>query len=276
MPTLSLDCLTLTDTSPADLIRAADAAGFDLVSLWVSDPPVYPRMRLLPEMERECAALLADCGVGVHSLEAFDLASEQAVEDHRPALEMGARLGAKAAIAYNGGLSDLGRVADLLASFAGVAGEFGLGVVFEPIAVTQTCTLAEAQSLIRKAGVDAGILFDTWHLFRTGGGIAEFRAIDPALIRYLQINDGMADIAEEEMLPEVMGERLYPGKGEFPLVELLRLVPDDIPWGIETPSLGRANAGVSPQEQAREAMEAMQRLLAEVRREPEDVGEMTP
>ena len=36
MPRLSLDCLTLTDTAPADMIRAAGASGFDLVSLWLN------------------------------------------------------------------------------------------------------------------------------------------------------------------------------------------------------------------------------------------------
>ena len=64
-------------------------------------------------------------------------------------------------------------------------------------------------------------------------------------------------------------EKNYPepsmfGEGEFPLVELLRATPRDIPWAIETPSLRRANAGVTALEQAREAMAALQGLLRAV------------
>jgi sugar phosphate isomerase/epimerase len=124
-----------------------------------------------------------------------------------------------------------------------------------------TSTLAQARDLIRASGADVRILFDTWHLMRTGGGIAELRAIEPDLISYVQINDGLLTNPPEDLIAEVMGERLYIGTGEFPLAELLSAVRRDIPWGIETPSLCRAQAGVSAVDQAREAMAGMQRLL---------------
>jgi sugar phosphate isomerase/epimerase len=268
MPALSLDCLTLTDSSPADLICGAAAAGFDLVSLWISSPAAFPRMQLLPEMERECAALLKDNGVSVHTLEVLDLSNEAAIRDYRPALEMGARLGGKAASAYNGSNSDRAHVVDLLALFVEVAGEFGLEVVLEPVAMAHTRTLAEADALIRDAGGKAGILFDSWHLVRSGGSIEDLRAIDPARIGYVQLNDGLADVPPEAWIAEAMGERLYLGDGEFPLVDILRLLPDEIPWAVETPSQRRALAGMTAQAQAKEAMGAMRRLMAEAKRQP--------
>lgn len=264
MITLSLDALTVTDTSPPDLIRSAAAAGFPLVSLWINELTAFPRQRLLPAMERECAALFRDTGVAVYSLEALNLVSEEAIRAHRPGLELGARLGAKVASCYQGSNPDHGHAADLLAQFVETAGEFGLEVVLEPVAMAHTRTLAEAEALIARSGASVGILFDTWHLIRTGGGVAELRAIDPARIRYVQINDGLLEIAPEMMIPEATGERLYPGEGEFPLVELLRLLPRDIPWAVETPSVRRAQRGDSAQQQAQEVMAAMQRLLARV------------
>ena len=89
----------------------------------------------------------------------------------------------------------------------------------------------------------------------------ELRAIEPGLIRYVQVNDGLAWIPDEQMVAESLGERLYPGEGAFPLVDLLKAAPRDVPWAIETPSLRRAQAGVSAEDQARETMALMRELL---------------
>ena len=261
MPQLSLDCLTLTDTSPPEVIRSAAAAGFDLVSLWVQPPPMYPAAQTTADHIGECTALLADTGVKLWSLEVFDLVSEQALESYRPALELGARLGGKAALTYQLTDPDHGHAADLLAAFAEIAGEYGLAVNFEPVAMGKAATLSQARDLVRASGADVGIMFDAWHLVRSGCGIDEIRAIEPELIHYAQINDGLASIPEDQMIPESIGERLYPGEGEFPLVEFLRALPRDVPWGIETPSLRRTQAGMRAGEQARAAMAALQALI---------------
>jgi sugar phosphate isomerase/epimerase len=258
---LSLDCLTLTDTNPTDLIRAAAAAGFDLVSLWVNPPAAYPRALLTPAMARECAALMDGTGVSVHGIEAFDMVSVQGVRAFRPALELGARLGAKSVLAYHGANPERAEVSEALASFVELAGEHGLRVNLEPVAIGRTRTLAEAEALIRDAGAEAGILFDCCHLVRSGSSIDDLRAIAPGRIRYIQINDGPAQMAPGAMLAEASGERLYPGEGEFPLAEIMRLLPTDVPWGIEAPSLRRARAGLSAEAQAREAMAALRVLL---------------
>jgi sugar phosphate isomerase/epimerase len=263
MTLLSLDCLTLTDSTPFELIGAAAAAGFNRVSLWVSEPAAFRRMRLTPAMERECGALLRDKGIAVHTIEVLDLTTEMAVRGYRPVLEMGARLGAKAASVYNASNAVRSHVANLLSLFVEVAGEFGIETVVEPVAMARTRTLDDAAALIRDAGGKAGILFDSWHLMRSGGTVADLAAIDPALIRYVQLNDGLAQIKPDQLIPEAMGERLYPGEGEFPLLDILRLLPRDVPWAVETPSLRRAQGGVDATAQASEAMAAIQRLIGE-------------
>jgi sugar phosphate isomerase/epimerase len=263
-PRLSLDCLTLTDTAPAEMIRAAGAAGFDLVSLWFNEQAIYPGALVTAENLGECEAAMADTGVRLYTLEAFELTSTAAIRDLRPAFDRGARLGGKVALCYHHGAVDGGEATGLLAEFADVAAEFGLGTCIEPIAMGGTATLAQAAALIRASGCDARILFDTWHLMRTGGGLAELAALDPALLGYVQINDGLLTNPPEDAMAEVMGERHYPGSGEFPLAELLRITPRDIPWGIETPSINRVAAGRGAADQGREAMACMQGLLAQL------------
>ena len=58
-------------------------------------------------------------------------------------------------------------------------------------------------------------------------------SVDPALIGYVQINDGLianGPKTPDEAMAEVAGERVYIGMGEFPLADLLRITPRDIPW----------------------------------------------
>ena len=262
MPKLSLDSLTLTDTAPQALIRAAAEAGFDACSLWIIPPPLFPSPLLTLEMERECAAIIADTGIEVIGLEVFDLHSVARIESCRPLLEMGARLGGKAALAINYSNADRSEAAEILARFAEAAASFGLATNLEPVAGGKSQTLAEANDLILRSGADVGICFDPHHLIRGGGGLADLQALPPGAVRYVQVCDGPIPQPAEIMMTEAVCERLYPGDGAFPLIELLRAAPRDVPVGIECPSVGRAQAGVSAADQAREAIAKVRRLLA--------------
>ena len=213
MPPLSLDCLTLTDTGPEDLIRSAHRAGLKLVSLWAHPPAIYPKQQLTAATASRCAALLADTGLSVHTVEAVDIASTEAVLSARPALDLGATVGAQSVIAFHHANPDRSQAADALALLAEEARHRAMSVMLEPIAMGHTRTLTEARALIAKADADVGILFDTYHFRRAGGDAAEIAAVEPALIRRVQINDGLANVPQSEWLAEVIGERLYPGKG---------------------------------------------------------------
>jgi sugar phosphate isomerase/epimerase len=263
-PKLSLDSLTLTDTEPQVAIRAAAEAGFDLCSLWVQEPALYPSPLLTADKERECAAILADTGMCVEALEVFDLHSREAVESYKPQLDLGARLGGKTALTINFTNPDRSETADVLALFAETAGQFGLAVNLEPVCGGQSQTLAEARDLILAAGADIGLCFDPHHLVRTGGGADDLKAIGPGWIRYVQVCDGPIPQPAEIAATEAISERLYPGEGDFPLLDLLRAAPRDVTVGFECPSLRRMEDGRSAQDQAREAMASLRKLLAEL------------
>jgi len=261
---LSLDSLTLTDTAPQLAIRAAAAAGFDACSLWIMPPPLYPSPLVTPSLERECAAIIADTGIEVIALEVFDLHSMAGVEAVRPLLEMGARLGGKAALTIHYSNPDRGAAADILAAFAEAADTFGLATNLEPVAGGQSQTLAQARDLIAASGADVGLCLDPHHLIRAGGTLTDLQGIDPALIRYVQVCDGPVPQPPEIAASEAVCERLYPGEGQFPLIALLRAAPQSIPLGIECPSLSRAARGMSAEDQARESMLRLRQLLERI------------
>jgi sugar phosphate isomerase/epimerase len=258
---LCLDSLTVGNTEPVSLIHSARSAGFDLVSLWVQPPSIFPLQLVTQDKAKACVAALAETGMRVGPLEVFDMGSADAVESYRPALELGARLGAKTASAINVRNRDCVAVSEIFARFTELAGEYGLGATLEPLATFATSTLAQARDIVRAARVDAGIVLDVLHLVREGGTDADVRAMEPGLIRYIQVCDGAASLSQEERRIEASYERLYPGEGVFPLVELLSDAPTNISWGIEAPSRRRATGGMSAQMQAREAMAAVRRLI---------------
>lgn len=260
-PRLSLDSLTLTDTEPQVAIRAAARAGFDACSLWIIPPPLFPSPLVTVEKERECAAVLADTGVQVIALEVFDLHSMAGVDDCRPLLEMGARLGGKAALAINYSNEDRVATAEILAKFAEAAAGFGLAANLEPVVGGKTQTLGEASELIRASGADVGICLDPHHLFRAGGSVADIAAIDPDLIRYVQLCDGPIPQPAEIAATEAVCERLYPGEGDFPLLDFLHAAPPGRTLGIECPSLSRATRGASALDQAQEVIASTRRVL---------------
>lgn len=262
MPKLSLDSLTLTDTAPPVAIRAAAEAGFDACSLWIIPPPLFPSPLLSPAMERECAAIIADTGIEPIGLEVFDLHSMAGVEAAKPLLEMGARLGGKAALTIHYSNPDQGEAAEILARFTEAAAGYGLAVNLEPVVGGKTQTLAEAQDLIRRSGADVGICLDAHHLLRAGGTVADIASIEPGLIRYVQLCDGPVPQPADIVMTEAVCERLYPGDGDFPLLDFLRAVPHGLTIGVECPSVSRAAAGMSALDQCREVLARMREVIA--------------
>lgn len=259
---LALDCLTLTDTPPAEAIRAAGLAGYAHVSLWVQPPAAFARMTVTAANVAECARALAESGVACHCAEVFDLVSRENIAAARPALDLAARLGAKTALAIHYRNPDRAEVAGLLAEFAELAASYGMGVNVEPVAMAATVTLAQARDLIAASGADAGIVLDTWHFMRSGGTPADLAGIAPGLVRHVQVNDGVIAVPREAWGGEAMGERLYPGEGAFPLAAILAFCPRDIVWAIECPSLSRAAAGWTAQRQASETLAALREVIA--------------
>ncbi len=260
---LSLDCLTLPDVAPADLIRIAGDAGYTSISLWVQPPAMSPLMLATPDMAAGLRRALDETGVSLGNLEVFNLNSDEPVAAFEAVIAFGANLGARTATAIDFG-APRPDIAERLAAFEALCHRHGIATLIEPIAMGNVRTPQDGAALIRMAGVDARLVLDALHLARTGTTPASLRDIPADRIGYVQICDGLATIAPEELGTEATANRLYPGEGAFPLIELLATVAADVPLGIEVPSLTRQQRGESPLARARAALTATRAVLAQV------------
>ncbi len=260
MKPLGLDCLTMLEVPAADMIRVAADAGFSMVSVWVQAPVLPGGALAVPSMAADILHAVQDTGVRVGNLEVFNLNTPDPVAAYKPALEFGASLGARTATAINYGASR-DDVADRFAEFYELAAGFGVRALVEPISMGATRTIAEGAALIAKAGVDSGIVVDCIHLMRTGCGARDIANIDPRRIAYLQICDGLLSVTQEQIALEGASERLYPGEGAFPLIDILRAAPPNADMALEAPSLSRRMRGESPLQRARAGIALMRTIL---------------
>ena len=87
-------------------------------------------------------------------------------------------------------------------------------------------------------------------------------AANPDRYPYVQLCDGpraSPDGGGRGLYEEAVFNRLAPGDGELPLLELIEAMPAGAPLSVETPVA--AVAHLSPRERAEHAMAATRRLL---------------
>lgn len=264
MPPLSLHHLTMIDAHPADLVEAAAAGGFDHCGIRLVAP--RPGDPLVPIVGDAAAVLaverrLRDTGVRLLDIEAIWLAPDTDVQALRPAVETGARLGARFVLVV-GFDPDRPRLLANLAALCALAASCGMRVMVEFITYSTVPTAAAALSLIRDSGTDAGVLIDTLQFFRSGGSPEALSAFDPNLFSYMQLCDAprQAPSDVEGLRREARGARRLPGEGELPVGALLERLPAGIPLSLEAP--GTRLAGLPFHEQGRMAGAAVRRFLA--------------
>jgi sugar phosphate isomerase/epimerase len=261
-PALSLDCLTLPDVPPVELVRIAGETGYGAISLWVQPPVMFEAMLATPAMAADLAQALADHSVKVGNLEVFNLNTDDPIAEYEPAIDLGAGLGAATATAIDFG-QPRSDIAERFAAFHALCAGHGIRALVEPISMGNVRTPQDGIDLIRAAGVDAKLVVDCLHLVRTGCTADELPVI-ANYVGHVQICDGPATISDEELGLEATANRLYPGEGDFPLVDILAAIPASATLGLEVPNVARLERGVAPRDRAREAFSAAQTVLDRV------------
>jgi sugar phosphate isomerase/epimerase len=146
-----------------------------------------------------------------------------------------------------------------------LANTFGLRLNLEFVAFTALPGLRDAVQLLEAASQpNAGVTLDTLHLVRSHS-VAALSKLDPELIGAVQLCDGPMT-APEDQLHEALSERLPPGMGEFPLGDLIAVLPNQLPIGVEAPSNALRDQGWSAADRARRAVAATRDVLAQVYR----------
>jgi sugar phosphate isomerase/epimerase len=100
----------------------------------------------------------------------------------------------------------------------------GVSVHLEFVVGTLVGTLADAWEIVRRADrPNGGILFDTWHFFRTDPDMALLATIPGHRITAIQLDDGQAGMVES-VFADAMYHRLPPGDGVFDLTAVIRIL----------------------------------------------------
>jgi sugar phosphate isomerase/epimerase len=236
----SIAHLSLIDTPPAELIRIAAEAGYDLVDLRLAPAtptdPVYSSSELKP-LANGLLPRLRDAGLRVWDVEIIRLKDDTNPQDYLPLMETAAILGAKR-MKLVCDTHDHARASDLLAQFAQLAGPFGLLLDLEYMVFSGIKNLQAAQAVVAAAGqYPLRVLVDALHWARAGDTAKDIDAADPALLNYVQLCDAPAAApgGRDALIKEARTSRLPPGEGELALRDLLAAMPKDCVASLEVP-----------------------------------------
>ncbi|HEX5193224.1 MAG TPA: TIM barrel protein [Solirubrobacteraceae bacterium] len=273
---LALAILAVLDAPPADVVEVAAAAGFDAITLRLGggnrerpdEPEAHPLIGDTPA-RRATLRRLQETGLGVLDVEVLRLRPDTDVVAVRPMLESAQALGARHLLVV--GLDDdHARLAETFGALCSEAEPYRVRPALEFMRMSSVPTVHDADRIVSAAGHPAGaVLVDPLHLARSGGtpaDVAPLAAAHPDRYPYVQLCDaplrapgyGMT----RDLYVEAVQHRLNPGDGELPLRELLDVLPDRIPIGVEAPVAALADR--PPAERARASLQATRRLLESV------------
>jgi sugar phosphate isomerase/epimerase len=166
---------------------------------------------------------------------------------------------------YLGAPTDTGALVDAIGAIAGRAAARGIDVLVEFMPEGSIPDLATAAAIVRSVSApNCGLMFDTWHHWRGGGGVEEVQDLPSGSVRALQLSDALDDVRGSGTEPPTR-DRLLPGEGTIPLIEIVRAARRcnaDVAIGLEV--FDRSSADLSHEERARRAKAWVDPLLAAV------------
>jgi sugar phosphate isomerase/epimerase len=265
---LSLDHITVTDTTPWQLAEIAAETGCAGICPFLHSMEVLPAMptydlvRDAQALRRTCDALTAT-GVKVDLLYPFTMAGRTNPADFVPALEAGAALGAPLAniLCYD---RDPNRRTEKLIELAEIAAGFGIALAIEFYPPSQVRTLTQALVEIERTGrADIGITVDLLHIMRGGDIDASMALLAHPGVAIAQLSDGPETIDPLEIEWEAGLQRLLPGRGGFDIPSFIAALDPATPLSVEVPQQQAIDGGATALERAREAVNATRGLIRE-------------
>ncbi len=265
MNRIALAPTSLPDAAPVAFIEAAALAKFGALGLRLNQSPGLPFHPVLGDapLIGVIKRTLRASGLTLVDILSFYLQPATDIADFAPALDLGAELGARYALVM-GADSDWPRLSDNFARFCDAAAERGLVAALECAVHRPLATLDQAKRLIADADrKNAAICIDPLNFIRAGDRPDMLRAVDPALLPYAQISDGLLGPGEpglEAARRNGMNQRRLPGQGVLPLKDYLDALPPDLMLSVEAPPPGGTEP--EPRDWARCVAEATRAWLA--------------
>lgn len=284
MDQLGIEQLSVLGLDPVSCIELADKLDCRNISIFLSAPPFrpqfYPPFSLVddPALRRATMAALRDHNVSISLGEGFSVRpGSDLCESKARDLEIMAELGVNRInmVSFD---PDLSRTFDQFAALVECAANLGMEstVEFSKSDNKSICDLATALAAIDHVGrSDFRLLIDCMHFFRSGGRVEDIRAISAEQIGYIQLCDAPLVSTFGSYMEEAMNERMVPGTGELPLLELLNALPHDRIVSLEVPQRSLALAGMEPIERLRTCVIAARQLLLQRNTARTDIGRDT-
>lgn len=245
-----------------DRLAPVKAAGFDGLSLLPSDLWALEAEGMTAEAvakriadeglivsEVDCAATWLPQHITLQTDDPMLSALQQSHVGDR-VIEVAARVGARsvAVVEIFGITPHIDEAAEAFAALCDKAAAYDLKVHLEFAPFGGIPDLLSAHQIITACGrPNAGLTVDSWHLFRSGGTLAQLAQIPAEHIHTVQINDATGE-AWPDVMAETMAARLLPGTGDFDIVGLLQTLEDigsTAPIEVEVFHLDQANQNLS-------------------------------
>jgi len=263
---LSLDHITVTDTTPWQLAEIAAEVGCQGICPFLHSMEVLPAMPPYdlvrdPQALRQTRAALAATGVKVDLIYPFTMAGRTNPQDFAPALEAGAALGAPLAnvLCYD---RDPVRRSERLIELAELAATFDIALSIEFYPPSQVRTLAQTLEEITRTGrSDIKVTADLLHIMRGGEAQASMALLNHPAVAIAQISDGPKTIDPDKIEHEAGIERLLPGQGMFDISAFLNALNPSTPISVEIPQQNNIDAGQPPQIRANNAVNAAKTVM---------------
>jgi sugar phosphate isomerase/epimerase len=268
---ISLHQLCAVGVTPAEFVRIAGDNDCPLVTMFAYDGGhVLPRSNtgltyptpISADMKDEVRRALADTGVALDGIEFFPLTADVDLALYKPALALGAELGAKRAVTHIF-IEDDALVVDRLGEFCELAEALGMRVSSEFCPLTAgNPSLARAKWLVDQVGRPSfGIGVDMLHVVRSGATVADIAALEPRYFGVVQVCDAKGAHVSSDYIKDVHN-REVPGDGDLPLHDLLSAVPAALPIEAEVPAAHRRAAGVTAAEHVRDVLAGARAVVA--------------
>lgn len=271
MNRLGIETISVFALPPVEFVNLAADLGCRYISTGLEsldyNPHGYRKFSLREDkvLRREMIAAMRDRGISISLGEGFTLRPGEDVRERRQAdLDVMCELGVKRINTVSLD-SDLARTVDHFGTLADMAAAANVEVTTELVPGLTIADLPTALAVVRQVGrSNFRLLIDTMHLVRSGSRAADLAKIDPNLIGYIQLCDAPLMPRFATYFEEAMFERMAPLTGELPLLEVMRVLPRDLPVGIEVPLRSQAAAGIGPRERLGPVVESARRLLAQL------------
>lgn len=241
----------------------AECIGIGLASTGGYNPDGHPpySLRDVPAQLRETIATTRDLGVRVSIVEGFAVLADNDLRAYAGDLDIVRALGCERINVVSVG-QEMGRTIDGFATLCEVAAARGIAVSAEMGSLGPLKQVEAALAVAR--GVrqpNFSLVIDTMHFFRLGNTVADFAALDPALVGYVQLADAPWTPRFDTYMEEAMYERMIPGEGELPLADFVRRIPDGVVISVEIPIRSRAAQGQDARARTAPCVAAAKALL---------------